>query len=100
VIATLIDTGIAHALFMTDRFQELAARGGSIVSVDLRVKYLQPVSSGSIVCESTIVKLGRRLIHASSVVTHDTGREVALGDSIYMAVPGEDIQPKHRVDRE
>jgi uncharacterized protein (TIGR00369 family) len=94
VIATLIDTGIAHALLMTDMFQELSAKGGNVVSVDLRVKYLRPVSSGSIVCESTIPRLGRRIIHAASVVTNDSGKEVATGDSIYMAVSGEELKPR------
>jgi uncharacterized protein (TIGR00369 family) len=94
VIASVIDTGIAHALFMTDMFQELTSRGGNIVSVDLRVKYFRPVSSGAILCESTIPRLGRRIIHAQSVVTDEAGKEVAIGDSIYMAVAGEELAPK------
>ncbi len=86
VIATLIDTGIAHAITPTDFFQELLAVGGAIVSVDLRVKYLRPVSEGSIVCESTIPRLGRQIIHGESVVVNEEGKEVARGDSIYMAI--------------
>lgn len=94
VIASVIDTGIAHALLMTDMFRELSARGGHMVSVDLRVKYFRPVSSGAIVCESTIPRLGRRIIHAQSIVTDEAGKDVAIGDSIYMAVSGEDLAPK------
>jgi uncharacterized protein (TIGR00369 family) len=94
VMASVIDTGIAHALLMTGQFQELSEKGGHVVSIDLRVKYLRPVSSGAIVCESTIVRPGRRIIHASSAVTNEAGKEVALGDSIYMAVSGEDLKVK------
>jgi uncharacterized protein (TIGR00369 family) len=93
VIASLIDTGIAHALLMTDRFQELRAEGGALVSVDLRVKYFRPVSEAGIVCESTVTRMGRQIIHAESVVTSDEGKEVARGDATYMAIT------KARVER-
>lgn len=86
IIATLIDTGIAHALILTDAFQEVAAEGGGIVSVDLRVKFFRPVSEGTIVCESKIPRMGRQLFHAESIVINTEGKEVARGDSIYMAV--------------
>ncbi len=45
-------------------------------------------------CESTITRLGRQIIHAESVVTNDAGKEVARGDSIYMAIPGKQLQKK------
>lgn len=86
VIASLIDTGIAHSLLLTDRFQELRDEGGALVSIDLRVKYLRPVSEGSITCESTVSRLGRQIIHAEAVVTSEEGKEVARGDATYMAV--------------
>lgn len=92
IIASLLDTGIAHALLMTDRFQELREQRGALVSVDLRVKFLRPVSSGPVNCEATVVRLGRHIIHAEAVVTSDDGKEVARGDAIYMAVAGDQIE--------
>jgi uncharacterized protein (TIGR00369 family) len=92
VIASLVDTGIAHALLMTDRFGEVSGQGGALVSVDLRIKYLRPVSSGAIECETTIPRLGKRIIHAASVVKNDAGNDVALGDSIYMVVARDDVR--------
>jgi len=94
IIASLVDTGIAHALILTDTFQKALAEGGAMVSVDLRIKYLRPVSSGSIVCETTVPRLGRRIIHASSIVKNDAGKDVATGDSIYMVVAGSDLQAR------
>ncbi|MFW5926023.1 MAG: PaaI family thioesterase [Myxococcota bacterium] len=91
VIASLVDTGVAHALLLTDVFQEVAQNGGGIVSVDLRIRYLRPVSSGQITCETTVPRLGRRIIHSNSVVVNDDGKEVALGDSIYMSVAPRDL---------
>ena len=92
MIATLIDTGIAHALLMTEAFQEVAKEGGGIVSVDLRVKYLRPVSDGVITCTSTIPKLGKQIIHGESIVNNSEGKEVARGDSIYVTVKGEQLR--------
>ena len=94
VISTLIDTGIAHALILTDRFQQLRQEQGALVSIDLRVKFFRPVSEGILLCESTITRMGRQIIHAESIVTNDAGKEVARGDSIYMAVPGKQLQKK------
>ena len=91
VIATLIDTGIAHALMLTERFQELRDEKGALVSIDLRVKFLRPVSEGVVECTSKVVRLGRTIIHAESVVTDAAGKEVARGDATYMVVPGRQL---------
>lgn len=90
IIATLIDTGIAHALLLTPAF--LHSEDSSLVSVDLRVKFLRPVSEGMIVCESKIPRLGKQIIHAESLVTNAEGKEVARGDSIYMVVKRERLR--------
>ena len=92
VIAALIDTGIAHALLMTDRFQELREEHGALVSVDLRVKFIRPVSEGTVECHAEAVRLGRTIIHAEAVVTDARGKEVARGDATYMAVPGNRLE--------
>lgn len=86
MVASLIDTGIAHAILATDMFVALAAEGGHMVSVDLRVKYLRPISEGVITCEAKIPRLGKHIIHGEAIVTNAEGKEVARGDSIYMTV--------------
>lgn len=91
VISSLIDTGIAHALILTEAFQTAAGQGGGIVSVDLRVKFFRPVSQGEIFCESHITRQGRTLIHAESVVRDAQGKEVARGDSIYTTVTAKQL---------
>ncbi len=88
VIATLVDTGIAHALMLTDDLGEFAKSGGGLVSVDLRIRYFRPVANSAIICESTIPRLGRQIIHGESIVKNEDGKEVARGESIYMAVRG------------
>lgn len=87
VIASLIDTGIAYALLPCEEVHVVLQRGGSLVSVDLRVKYLRPVSAGTITCEAKVTQMGRQISHADAVVTNEAGKEVARGDAIYMSVP-------------
>ena len=89
VIATLIDSGITQAMLMTDEYQRVRDTKGSMTSVDLRVKYLRPVTAGYAHCEATITHLGRRIGHASAVVTNAEGKEIALGDSIIMITLGD-----------
>ena len=88
VIATLVDAAITQAMLMTDEFQAVRDTKGSMTSVDLRVKYLRPVTRGSASCEARIIHLGRRVGHATAVVTNDEGKEVALGDSTIMITLG------------
>lgn len=84
IIATLIDTGIAHAILMTDAFQQVMNEGAAMVTVDLRVKYFRPVSAGIITCECTVPRIGRSLLHCEAVVRNEAGKDVARGDSTYM----------------
>ena len=91
ITATLIDTGIAHSLLMTEAFERIGTEGGSMVSVDLRIKFFRPVSDGHLICESTIPRLGRQIVHGESVVTNAAGKEIARGDSIYMFVPRQQL---------
>jgi uncharacterized protein (TIGR00369 family) len=87
VITTLIDTGIAHALMIAERPTDLRPEDGALVSVDVRVKFLRPVSKGRVHCDARVVRRGRHILHAEAVATDDEGKEVARGDAIYMAVP-------------
>jgi uncharacterized protein (TIGR00369 family) len=88
-IASLVDTSIAHSILLTPRYLEAKAHGALIVSVDLRIKYLRPVSAGRVICEARAPRVGRQITHTSAVVTDPSGRELAQGDSIYMIVHGE-----------
>lgn len=88
VIATLIDAGITQAMLMTDVYQQVRDTKGSMTSVDLRVRYLRPLSSGFAECEASIPHLGKRIGHASAVVRNAEGKEIALGDSMIMVTLG------------
>lgn len=92
--ASLIDTAFAHAILLTPQYLEVKAQGGGMVTVDLRVKYFRPVSSGRVVCESRVTRIGRQIVHTAATVTDEAGKEVALGDSIYMLISRDQVRRK------
>lgn len=94
IIATLIDITITQAMLMTDEYQRVRETRGSMTSVDLRVKYLRPLSSGHAVCEATIPHLGRRISHATAVVKSGEDKPLAFGDSTIMTTLGDGPAPK------
>ena len=79
--AALIDTGTAYALLLCDELRDTLRAGGSLVTIDLRLKYLRPVSAGTITCTSRVIRMGRQIIHLEAVVTNDADKEVARGDA-------------------
>lgn len=88
VIATLIDAGITQAMLMTDAYQLIRDTRGMMTTLDLRVKYLRPLGTGAVCCRAEVPRIGKRIAHASAVVTADDGKEIALGDSTLMLMPG------------
>jgi len=88
VIATLIDAGITQAMLMTDAYQQIRETKGMMTTLDLRVKYLRPLSAGSLTCSAEVPRIGKRIAHASALVTGDDGKEIAMGDSMLMLMPG------------
>jgi uncharacterized protein (TIGR00369 family) len=94
IIATLIDITITQAMLMTDEYQRVRETRGSLTSVDLRVKYLRPLSSGHALCEATIPHLGKRISHANAVVKSAEDKPLALGDSTILITLGDSTAPK------
>jgi uncharacterized protein (TIGR00369 family) len=91
-MASLVDTAIAHSILLTPEYGQAHAEGGRIVSLDLRIKYLRPVSEGKIFCDARVTRMGRQIIHATAEITSASGKEVATGDSIYMMVAGDRLK--------
>ncbi len=93
-LAALVDTSIAHSILLTPQYLEAKAKGGRLVSVDLRIKYLRPVTSGMVYSEARAPRVGRLITHTSAIVTDGEGREVVTGDSIYMMVSADQLRRK------
>lgn len=92
-MASLADTAIAHSILLTPEHRAVRdEHGGRIVSVDLRLKYLRPVSAGQVFCDARVLRMGRQIIHTDAVITTPDGKEVALADSIYMMVTARQLE--------
>jgi acyl-CoA thioesterase len=93
-MASLIDTAIAQAILLTPPCREARQRGGYIVTLDLRIRYLRPVSQGKVYCDAQVVRSGRQIIHAHATATDEDGKQAALAESMYMTVFPENLQKR------
>jgi uncharacterized protein (TIGR00369 family) len=94
VIASLVDTTIAQSMLLTPAFLKASETGARLVSVDLRVKYLRPVSEGVVFCEAHSPRIGRQITHSTAICTNADGKEVATGDSIYTMVTTDQLRKR------
>lgn len=88
VLATLIDTATFWAAFL-----RLPADDG-LVNIDLKLNYLEPVSSGMLTATGRCIRAGRWLSYAEANVTEADGKLVAHGTSTLMALPGKGLDLK------
>jgi uncharacterized protein (TIGR00369 family) len=77
VLASVIDLGGLYAV--------LAAGGSAQATADLRVDYHRPALAGRILARSRVVKLGKRLSVADTVVENEAGEMLASGRGAYLA---------------
>ena len=64
------------------------------MSIDLKLKYLKPVSKGTITASGTCIRSGRSIIHAEARVEDAAGELPVNGTSTPMALPGKGIHPE------
>lgn len=76
ILASLIDLGGLYAV--------LSTKSVATATVDLRVDYHRPVSSGRIRATSSIVKLGSKVSTAETRITNAEGKLVASGRGVYL----------------
>jgi uncharacterized protein (TIGR00369 family) len=86
VLATLIDTATFWSAFM--RLPEDAG----LVNIDLKLNYLNPVSSGLLIAKARCIKAGRTLSYAEAGVEDADGKLLAHGTSTLMSLPGKGIR--------
>ena len=85
VLATLIDTGTFWA-----GFGQIPEDAG-LVNVDLKLNYLQAVSSGRLIAEGRSIKSGRTLSYTEASVRNERGDLVCHGTSTLMVLPGKGL---------
>ncbi len=76
VLASLVDLGGLYAV--------LAAGGVAQATADLRVDYHRPALAGRILARSRVIKLGKRLSVADTLVESEAGDLLASGRGAYL----------------
>ena len=86
VLCTIADSsmGIAQGI--------LLGEGESATTIELKINFLRPVSSGKLRAVGKVVKRGKTLTLLESDVSDEAGNLVARASSTYMTLRGE--QPK------
>lgn len=77
LLATLMDSACGVAL------GSLLKAGESLVTLDLRINYLAPVKSGTVIAEGKVVHKGRQTGVAEATLKDETGRLAAKGMSTH-----------------
>ena len=89
VYASIIDAAAFWSIFYSVEDQN-----AGITSVDLKLNYLAPVSSGKIIAKGRQIKLGKTLGYAEAEVTDNNGKLLAHGTSTLMILPGNELLAK------
>lgn len=91
VIATVLDAagGLATFWAIADFYADESAeqimnRFKALATIDIRVDYLRPGIGERFSAKSNIVRLGRRIAATQSVLTGESGKVIATGNSTYM----------------
>ena len=77
LLATLMDSACGVAL------GSLLQAGETLVTLDLRINYLSPVKSGTVIAEGKVVHKGRQTGVAEATLKDESGRLTAKGMSTH-----------------
>jgi uncharacterized protein (TIGR00369 family) len=80
VICTLVDTVMGRAA------TSLLDPGEGCASVELHVRFLEPVTDGRLEAESEVIRRGRRLLHLGASVRDGAARLVATATATFTVV--------------
>ena len=83
VFAAIIDAAAFWAVFY-----QIEDPSDGLTSIDLKLNYLAPVSSGKLVATGRQLRLGKTLGYAEVEVHRDSGELAAHGTSTLMRLPG------------
>lgn len=80
VVFTLIDTSMGAAVM------SMLPEGQRCSTIECQVRFLRPVVNDDLVCETNVIKPGRRVFHLESRVTAPDGRIVATGTGSFAVI--------------
>lgn len=77
VIAFVMDVSMGH---LCKKFI------GTSATIEMKVQYLTPVTSGSVSCEARFLKKGRKIVYVESRMTDQDGELVAMATATFKTV--------------
>ena len=80
VVFTLVDTSMGAAVM------SMLPEGQRCSTIECQVRFLRPVVNAELLCESTVIKPGRRVFHLESRVTTSEGEIVAMGTGSFAVI--------------
>ena len=80
VVFTLVDTSMGAAVM------SMLPEGQRCSTIECQVRFLRPVVSADLVCETSVIKPGRRVFHLESKVTTVDGQVVATGTGSFAVI--------------
>lgn len=80
VVFTLIDTSMGAAVM------SMLPAGQRCSTIECQVRFLRPVVNEDLVCETTVIKPGKRVFHLESKVTTGDGKMVATGTGSFAVI--------------
>lgn len=86
VFASIIDAAAFWAFFY-----EIEDQNTGATSVDLKLNYLSPATSGKLIAKGRQIKHGRTLGYAEAHVTNESSKILAHGTSTLMIIPGKGL---------
>lgn len=90
VIAALADTAAAIAAYT------VVPRGTEVVTIELKINYLLPVSGGKLVAEGKVLRAGRNFIVVECDVTKEDSALAAKALMTFGAAPGHTLRSGRR----
>ena len=80
VVFTLIDTSMGAAVM------SMLPEGQRCSTIECQVRFLRPVVNDDLVCETNVIKPGRRVFHLESRVSTADGKIVATGTGSFAVI--------------
>lgn len=80
VVFTLIDTSMGAAVM------SMLPAGQRCSTIECQVRFLRPVVDEDLVCETSVIKPGKRVFHLESKVSTPQGRLVATGTGSFAVI--------------
>ncbi|MDY6973650.1 MAG: PaaI family thioesterase [Thermodesulfobacteriota bacterium] len=86
VCAPIIDAAAWWAVFY-----DIEEQDSGLLSIDLKLNYLEPVTSGKLIAKGRRIRVGKSIGYAEAEVTNELERIVAHGTSTLMLLPGKGL---------